>query len=124
MQQKQRAKDEELASVQGSLQQLNAEQAALGDAIQLLRVRAQQVENFAQEAEKRQQYTQEQLKQRVESYQQVNRETNETTNRRIDLLDLRLQQVEETTRNWTLMQQQMGVLQGEVTVMKSTQTEL
>ena len=45
-------------------------------------------------------------------------------NRRIDLLDLRLQQVEETTRNWNLMQQQLGVLRGEVTVMKSTQTEL
>ena len=62
MQHEQRAKDEELASMQNSLQQLNAEQAALGDAIQLLRVRAQQVENFAQEAEKRQQYTHEQLK--------------------------------------------------------------
>ena len=99
---------------------MNAKQAALGDAIQLLRVRAQQIDNFAQEAEKQQQYTHEQLKQRVESYQQVNRETNETTNRRIDLLDLRLQQVEETTRNWTLMQHQMGVLQEEVTVMKST----
>ena len=68
MQHEQRAKDEELASVQGSLQQLNAKQAALGDAIQLLRVRAQQIDNFAQEAEKQHLYTHEQLKQRGESY--------------------------------------------------------
>ena len=54
VQQEQRAKDEVLASVQGSLQQINTENAALGDAIQLLRVRAQQIENLAQEAEKRQ----------------------------------------------------------------------
>ena len=124
MQQEQKAKDEVLASVQGSLHQLNAKQAALGDAIQFLRVRAQQIENFAQEAEKRQQCNHEQLHQRVEGYQQVNREAKESTNRRIDLLDLRLQQVEETTRNWSIMEQQLGVLRVEVTVMKSTQTEL
>ena len=50
VQQEQRAKDEVLASLQGSLQQMNTENAALGDAIQLLQVRAQQNENFAQEA--------------------------------------------------------------------------
>ena len=124
VQQEQRAKDEELASVQGSLQKLTAEQAALGDAIQLLRVRTQQMDNFAQEAEKQNLYAHEQLKQRAESYQQVNRETNATTNRRIDLLDLRLQQVEEKTRTWSIMEQRLGLLQGEVTVMKETQTEL
>ena len=41
VQQEQRAKDEVLASVQGSLQQMNTENAALGDAIQLLQVHIQ-----------------------------------------------------------------------------------
>ena len=47
VQQEQKAKDDALASVQGSLQQLNTECTALGDAVQLLCVRAQQIENTA-----------------------------------------------------------------------------
>ena len=42
----------------------------------------------------------------------------------MDLLDLCLKRVEETTKSWETIQQQLRVLQGEVTVMKSTQTDL
>ena len=75
------------------------ENTALGDAIQLLCVRVQQEENFAQEVNQRRESDVAHLRQRLESYAQVNAEAKEIVNRRIDLLDLRLQQVEETTRN-------------------------
>ena len=44
--QERRSKDEMLASVQGSVQQMQTESAALGDIVRLLRVRSNQVENL------------------------------------------------------------------------------
>ena len=40
----------------------------------------------------------------METYQQENKEAEEAMNKQIDLLDLRLQQVEERTENWSSMQ--------------------
>ena len=48
VQQEQKAKNDALASVQCSLQQLHVECTALGDAVQLLRMGAQQIEDTAQ----------------------------------------------------------------------------
>ena len=89
--QERRSKDEMLASMQGSVQQMQTETAALGDVVRLLRVRSNQVENAAQEAEHRQQTNTERLQNRMETYQQENREAKEAMNKRVDLLDLRLQ---------------------------------
>ena len=102
--QERRSKDEMLASVQGSVQQMQTESAALGDIVQLLRVCSNQVENSAQEAERRQQENTDRLQQRMEVYQQENREAKEAINKRVDLLDLRLQQVEERTEKWSSVQ--------------------
>ena len=57
------------------------------------------MENLAQEAERRQQENTDRLQQRMEVYQQENREAKEAINKRVDLLDLRLQQVEERIEN-------------------------
>ena len=65
MQQEQKAKDDALASVQASFQQLNTECTTLGDAVQLLRMQAQQIENTSQGADKQQQQDIGQLNQRV-----------------------------------------------------------
>ena len=101
---------------------MQTESTTLGDIVRLLRVRSNQVENSGQEAERQQQENTDRLQQRMEVYQQENREAKEAINKRVDLLDLRLQQVEERTENWSSVQQQLGVLQSEVTMMKSTQT--
>ena len=85
--QEQKSKNEMLASVQGSVQQMQTESAALRDIVWLLRVRNNQVENSAQEAKPRQQDNTE----RIEDYQHKNREAKEAMNKRVDLLDLHLQ---------------------------------
>ena len=78
---------------------MQTESAALGDIVRLLRVRSNQVENLAREADRRQQENTDRLQQRMEVYQQENREAKEAINKRVDLLDLRLQQVEERIEN-------------------------
>ena len=79
--QERRSKDEMLASVQGSVQHMQTETAAMGDVVRLLRVRSNQVENAAQEAEQRQQKNTERLQNRMETYQQENREAKEAMNK-------------------------------------------
>ena len=44
--------------------------------------------------------------------------------KRSDLLDIRFQQLEESTRSWEVLQQNVAMLQSEVTVIKSMQIEL
>ena len=49
--QERRSKNKMLASMQDSVRQMQTKTAALGDVVRLLRVRSNQVENAAQEAE-------------------------------------------------------------------------
>ena len=90
----------------------------LGDAVRLVRVRAQQIEDTAQGADQQWQREIGQLNQQVQAVQRGNTEAKDTLHWRADLLDLRLQKVEETAQSWASIQRELTVLQGEVTTMK------
>ena len=60
----------------------------------------------------------------MQAVQRGNTEAKDILHRRVDLLDLRLQKVEETTQSWASIQRELTVLQGEVTTMKAMQTDL
>ena len=113
-----------LANIHGSLQERESETAAIKDKLQLLHMRIQQLENAMQGVEERQKGEVAKLHQRVTALHQGTIDVKDLAHNCADLLDLRLQCIEESARSRRFLQCSVATVQSEVAVMKSTQTEL